>query len=76
MHNGAILENYVVSEIRKNYLNLGSECLLYYYRDKDDKEIDLCIEIDGKLHPIEIKRSSIQGIFYFKIQLFLQISFG
>ncbi len=57
--NGAILENYVVSEIRKNYLNLGSECLLYYYRDKDDKEIDLCIEIDGKLHPIEIKRSSI-----------------
>lgn len=56
--NGAILENYVVSEIRKSYLNAGEECILHYYRDKDDKEIDLCIESDGKLHPIEIKRAS------------------
>ena len=56
--NGAILENYVVSEIRKSYLNSGDECILHYYRDKDDKEIDLCIESDGQLHPIEIKRAS------------------
>lgn len=56
--NGAILENYVVSEIRKSYLNAGEECILHYYRDKDDKEIDLCLESDGKLHPMEIKRAS------------------
>lgn len=56
--NGAILENYVVSEIRKSYLNCGKECYLYYYRDKDSREIDLCIEYDGFLHPLEIKKSS------------------
>ncbi len=55
--NGAILENYVVSEIRKTYYNCGKECLLWYYRDKDSNEIDMVIESDGELHPLEIKRS-------------------
>ena len=55
--NGAILENYVVSEIRKSYQNDARECLLWYYRDKDSKEIDMVIEQDGELHPIEIKKS-------------------
>lgn len=55
--NGAILENYVVSEIRKTYQNNARECLLWYYRDKDSKEIDMVIEQDGVLHPIEIKKS-------------------
>ena len=39
--NGAVLENYVVSEIRKTYLNEAEECLMWYYRDKDNNEIDL-----------------------------------
>ena len=56
--NGAILENYIVSEIRKTYLNAGEECFLHYYRDKDAKEIDLIIEADGLLHPLEIKKTS------------------
>ena len=55
--NGAILENYVVSEIRKTYQNNARECLLWYYRDRDSKEIDMVIEQDGVLHPIEIKKS-------------------
>lgn len=55
---GAILENYVVSEIRKSYLNNGKEAFIYYYRDKDAKEIDLVLEQDGVLHPIEIKKSA------------------
>lgn len=55
---GAILENYAVSEIVKSYHNSGHEPNLYYYRDKDTKEIDLIIESDGKLHPIEIKKSA------------------
>ena len=56
--NGAILENYIVAEIRKSYLNSGKEVYMYYYRDKDQAEIDLILEYDGKLHPIEIKKSS------------------
>ncbi|MBF1269629.1 MAG: ATP-binding protein [Oribacterium parvum] len=55
---GSILENYVVSEIRKSYLNNGKEAFIYYYRDKDAKEIDLVLEQDGELHPIEIKKSA------------------
>jgi len=55
--NGSILENYVVSEIRKTYQNNARDCLLWYYRDKDSKEIDMVIEQDGVLHPIEIKKS-------------------
>lgn len=56
--NGAILENYIVSEIRKSYTNCGKEHCLYYYRDKQQHEIDLIIENNGKLHSIEIKKSS------------------
>lgn len=56
--NGAILENYIVSEIRKTYLNAGMEGYLHYYRDKDTKEIDLIIESDGLLHPLEIKKAA------------------
>ena len=56
--NGAILENYVVSEIRKSYLNSGKAPFMYYYRDKDAREIDIVLEHDGELNPIEIKKSA------------------
>lgn len=59
--NGAILENYVVSEIRKTYQNEADECLMWYYRDKDSNEIDMVIECDGVVHPLEIKRSVNPG---------------
>ena len=59
--NGAILENYTVAEIRKTWLNSARECLLHYYRDKDSNEIDMVIEADGELHPLEIKKSTNPG---------------
>lgn len=59
--NGAILENYVVSELVKTYLNSGKEPYFYYYRDKDAKEIDLILEHDGVLNPLEIKKTSNPG---------------
>ena len=59
--NGAILENYVVSEIAKTYLNSGLEPAMYYYRDKDSKEIDVVLEQNGELNPIEIKKTSNPG---------------
>lgn len=60
--NGAILENYVVAEILKTYHNAGQDCLLWYYRDKSSNEIDLVLESDGRLHPLEVKRSVNPGI--------------
>ena len=59
--NGAILENYVVSEIAKTYLSTGREPAMYYYRDKDAKEIDVILEHDGELNPLEIKKTSNPG---------------
>lgn len=56
--NGAILENYVVSEIRKSYLNSGKAPFMYYYRDKDAREIDIILEQNGELNPMEIKKSA------------------
>ena len=55
---GAILENFAVSEIIKSYNNCGIEPFLYYYRDKHTKEIDIIMESDGKLYPIEIKKTA------------------
>ena len=56
--NGAILETFVISEIIKSYHHNLKHLNIYYYRDKDKKEIDLLIEQDGKLYPTEIKKTS------------------
>jgi predicted AAA+ superfamily ATPase len=65
--NGAILENFVVAEIMKTYLNSGKEPYLYYYRDKDAKEIDVVLEHDGVLNPMEIKKTSNPGTELIKV---------
>lgn len=56
--NGALLENFTVSEIMKSYQNAGLEPYLYFYRDRDAKEIDVIMEGDGKLCPLEIKKTA------------------
>ena len=56
--NGALLENYAVSEIVKGYQNAGLEPFLHFYRDRDAKEIDVILEGDGKLCPLEIKKTA------------------
>ena len=56
---GGLFENFVVSEIIKSYYNAGHDTKhIYFYRDKDKKEIDLIIEKDNILYPIEIKKSA------------------
>lgn len=52
---GALFETYVVSEIHKSYVNNGVPAPLYYYRDLDQREIDLILHADGIITPIEIK---------------------
>ncbi len=54
---GAYFEDFVISEIIKSYYNCGiSEPPIYYYRDRDKKEIDLIIDQDGCLYSYEIKK--------------------
>lgn len=59
-YSGAIFETYVVSEIIKSFTNHGLDPRkhLYYYRDSNQKEIDLLIVYDNKIYPIEIKKSA------------------
>lgn len=55
---GALFENYVVSEVQKSLNNTGDAGTLWFYRDRDSREVDLVLERDGTLFPLEIKRSA------------------
>ncbi len=55
---GAFMETYVVSELIKNFVNGGRRPNLYYYRDTDKREIDIILEENHTLYPIEIKKSA------------------
>lgn len=62
---GNMFETFVVSEILKSYTNEGKDYKfnMFYYRGKDKKateenEIDLVLEEDGVLYPVEIKMSA------------------
>lgn len=56
---GAILETWIVSELLKSYWYRGKTPYFYFYRDKDQKEIDLLIEQDNTLYPVEIKKTAM-----------------
>ena len=59
---GAFFETFVISEVLKSHYNAGVlDPSLYYYRDKDGKEIDLLIEENGIFFPIEIKKTTNPG---------------
>ena len=55
---GAFFESYVFSEIYKSYLNAGKEPPLYYYRDKEKREIDILLYHNATLYPIEVKKTA------------------
>lgn len=69
---GSLFETFVFSEIAKSYLNAGKALdNIYYYRDKDKKEIDFIIEENGILYPIEIKMSATIDIHWDKYNNYL-----
>ena len=59
-YSGQILETYIISEIVKSYTNNQRDPKkhLYYYRDKNGKEIDLLIIYEDNIYPVEIKKNS------------------
>lgn len=59
---GAILETFIVSEIVKGFWNAGLDAPIWFYRDKRGTEIDLLIEQNGELMPLEIKRTATPNV--------------
>ncbi|MCM1136027.1 MAG: DUF4143 domain-containing protein, partial [Clostridium sp.] len=55
---GRYFENYVVIELLKNFAYAPSKVNLTYYRDSNAKEIDVFVEENGVIHPLEIKKSA------------------
>ncbi|MDE5617453.1 MAG: ATP-binding protein, partial [Ureaplasma sp.] len=54
---GAFYETYVISEIIKSFYNAYKKVDdIYYYRDKDQHEVDLIIDSFDSIYPIEIKK--------------------
>ena len=60
--NGAVsghyFENFVVMELVKHFAYAKEKANLSYYRDSSAREIDLLVESDNLIHPLEIKRSA------------------
>ena len=55
---GHFFENYVVTELLKSYSYSPSKANMTYFRDSNAKEIDIFIEKNKMIHPIEIKKSA------------------
>ncbi|MCD8108906.1 MAG: ATP-binding protein [Clostridiales bacterium] len=55
---GHFYENYVVMELVKNYAYAKSKVNLTWFRDSNRKEIDVFIEENDVIHPLEIKKSA------------------
>lgn len=56
--NGHYYENYVVMELVKNYAYAKDKANLSYFRNSNDKEIDVFVEENNLIHPLEIKKSA------------------
>lgn len=59
---GPILETYIFTEILKTYWHNGLNPYFYYYRDRDQNEIDLLIETGDFLYPVEFKKTSTPSL--------------
>lgn len=64
---GSLFENFILSDIGKQYCNVGQRPSIYFWRDKNGRlEVDCLIDEGGKLFPIEIKSSPEVKTDFFK----------
>jgi len=55
---GPLLETAVVAEFAKAFLHRGLPPALWYWRSREGWEVDLLVELGGKLHPVEVKSTA------------------
>ncbi len=72
---GALFENFVIVETIKHFYNKGIRPNIYFWRDHVGHEIDLLVDIGGKMYPIEIKSGqNLQASFFKGLQYFNKLS--
>ena len=52
---GQMFETFVIGELLKRYWNHLKEAPLHYYRDREKQEIDLVVEEEREIYPMEVK---------------------
>lgn len=55
---GMAFESYAFSEVYKSFSNAGHRPPLWFFRTNDRKEIDLLLERNGTVYPLEVKKSA------------------
>jgi len=69
---GALMENFIYSELVKQAYNQGQPAMLYYWRDKTGNEVDFLLSASGQKNIIEVKAGKtinpdfFRGISYFR----------
>lgn len=63
---GALFENFIISEFIKSRLNKGLRSNCFFWRDNKGIEIDCIIENGDRLSPIEIKSGNTFNPHFFK----------
>lgn len=58
---GHYFENYVIGELLRGYQYAPKRVNMTYYRDTNQKEVDVVIDDGAQLHPMEIKRAANLG---------------
>jgi len=66
---GSIFETFVVAEVMKSFFNRGERPQLHFWRDSNGMEVDLLIEREGRIMPVEIKSGkTITGHFFSSLE--------
>ena len=55
---GQFFETYAFGELYKSFVNSGKAAPLFFFRNNDKKEIDLLLEKDGAIYPVEVKKKA------------------
>ncbi|MCQ2372104.1 MAG: DUF4143 domain-containing protein [Akkermansia sp.] len=59
---GHIVESWVFGQLLRGYANNGRTCRISYFRDKAGREVDMLLEENGRLYPIEVKLSGTPSL--------------
>ena len=69
---GALFENMIIVDLIKNFYAQGLRHAMTFFRDNNQNEVDLIIELVGKVIPVEIKSSETMNSSFFDMLSWFQ----